>query len=232
MRNALCLEAFGTFFLSLAAAVSGEPLAVAAVLGALIYAGGPISGAHYNPAATLAWCVRGRHRWLPGVAYVLVQLTAALAAAAVAGLLAGHDPERTAAAARAIDDPVFEGVFPEALAEFLGTYLIAFVILMVATSRRTAGNGYAGLAIALAVFGAAVVFARQEPTFNPAVMLAASFRDVFAAFTAEGETFKALRTELAFVAKFTPRYLLLAVLQLAGAAAAAFTFRGLFPEER
>jgi len=102
MRNALCLEAFGTFFLCLAAAVAGEPLAVAAVLGALIYAGGPISGAHYNPAATLAWCVRGRHRWLPGVAYALVQLTAALAAAAVAGLLAGHDPERTAAAARAI----------------------------------------------------------------------------------------------------------------------------------
>ena len=56
MRNALCLEAFGTFFLCLAVAVAGEPLAVAAVLGALIYAGGPISGAHYNPAATLAWC--------------------------------------------------------------------------------------------------------------------------------------------------------------------------------
>ena len=91
MRNALCLEAFGTFFLCLAVAVAGEPLAVAAVLGALIYAGGPISGAHYNPAATLAWCVRGRHRWLPGVAYVLVQLTAALAAAAVAGLLAAAD---------------------------------------------------------------------------------------------------------------------------------------------
>ncbi|MEY4086303.1 MAG: hypothetical protein RLZZ405_491 [Verrucomicrobiota bacterium] len=232
MRNALCLEAFGTFFLCLAAAVAGEPLAVAAVLGALIYAGGPISGAHYNPASTLAWCVRGRHRWLPGVAYALVQLTAALAAAAVAGLLAGHDPERTAAAARAIDDPVFEGLFREGLVEFLGTYLIAFVILMVATSRRTAGNGYAGVAIALAVFGAAVVFARQEPTFNPAVMLAMSFRDVFAAFTAEGEQFKALRSELAFVAKFTPRYLLLAGSQFAGAAAAAGTFRGLFPEER
>jgi len=140
--------------------------------------------------------------------------------------------ERTAAAARAIDDPVFEGFFREGLAEFLGTYLMAFVILMVATSRRTAGNGYAGVAIALVVYGAAVVFARQAPTFNPAVMLAASFRDVFAAFTAEGEAFKALRSELAFVAKFTPRYLLLAVLQLAGAAAAAFTFRGLFPEER
>jgi len=41
-----------------------------------------------------------------------------------------------------------------------------------------------------------------------------------------------LRAELAFVAKFTPRYLLLVGLQLAGAAAAAFTFRGLFPEER
>lgn len=232
MRNALCFEAIGTFCLCLASAVAGEPLAVAAVLGALIYAGGPVSGAHYSPAATFAWCVRGRQRWLPGVAYALVQLTAALAAAAVAGLLAGHDPERTAAATRAIDDPVFEGVFREGLAEFLGTYLIAFVILMVATSRRTAGNGYAGVAIALAVYGAAAVFARQAPTFNPAVMLATSFRDVFAAFTAEGEQFKALRAELAFVAKFTPRYLLLVGLQFAGAAAAAGTFRGLFPEER
>lgn len=232
MRNALCLEALGTFFLCLAAAVAGEPMAVAAVLAALIYVGGPISGAHYNPASTLAWCVRGRQRWLAGAAYVLVQLSVALVAAAVAGLLAGHDPERTAAAARAIDDPILEGVVNEGVAEFLGTYLMAFVILMVATSRRTAGNGYFGLAIALVVYGAATVFAHQAPTFNPAVTLAMTFRDVFASFTAEGEQFKVLRAELAFVAKFTPRYLLLSGLQLAAAAAAGFTFRGLFPEER
>ena len=205
---------------------------MAAVLGALIYVGGPVSGAHYNPASTLAWCVRGRHRWLAGAAYVLVQLTAALAAAAVAGLLAGHDPERTAAATGALDDPVLKGFVNEGVAEFLGTFLMAFVILMVATSRRTAGNGYHGLAIALVVFGAATVFAHQSPTFNPAVLLATTFRDVFAAFTAEGEQFKVLRAELAYVAKFTPRYLLLVGLQLAGAATAAFTFRGLFPEER
>lgn len=232
MRNALCLEAFGTFFLCLAAAVAGEPLAVAAVLCALVYVGGPVSGAHYNPASTMAWCVRGRHRWLAGVAYVLVQLTVALAAAAVAGLLAGHDPERTAAAVGAIDRPVFEGVFNEGVAEFLGTYLMAFVILMVATSRLTAGNGYFGLVIALAVYGASAVFAHEAPTFNPAVLLATTFRDVFAAFTAEGGQFKVLRSELAYVAKFCPRYLLLVALQLAAAAAAGFTFRGLFPEER
>lgn len=232
MRNALCLEALGTFFLCLAAAAVGEPMAVAAVLAALIYAGGPISGAHYNPASTMAWCVRGRQRWLAGAAYVLVQLSAALVAAAVAGLLIGHDPERTAAATRAIDDPIFEGAVNEGVAEFLGTYLMAFVILMVATSRRTAGNGYYGLAIALVVYGVSAVFVHQSPAFNPAVLLATTFRDVFAAFTAEGEQLKVLRNELAFVARFTPRYLVLVGVELAAAAAAGFTFRGLFPEER
>jgi aquaporin Z len=232
MRNKLCLEAFGTFFLCLAAGLSTDPLVVAGVLCALIYMAGAISGAHFNPASTLAWCTRGRHGWLAGVAYVLVQLLAALAAATVAGLLVGHDPERTAAAARAVDDPVFQGAFTEGVAEFLGTYFMAFVILMVATSRRTAGNGYFGFAIALAVYGAAAMFERQAPTFNPAVTLAVTLRDVFAAFTAEGKQVDVLKAELAFVGKFAPRYLCMVGLQLTAAAAAAFTFRGLFPEER
>jgi aquaporin Z len=232
MRNKLCLEGIATFFLCLAAGLTPDPLVVAGVLAALIYMGGAVSGAHYNPASTLAWCVRGRHGWLAGVAYALVQLLAALLAAAVAGLLVGHDPERTAAAAGALDDPVFAKAFNEGVAEFLGTFLMAFVILMVATSRRTAGNSYFGFAIALAVYGAAAMFEHQSPTFNPAVTLAVTLRDVFAAFTAEGKQLDVLKTELAFVAKFAPRYLCMVGLQLVAAAAAAFTFRGLFPEER
>jgi len=232
MRNKLCLEGIATFFLCGAAALTPDPLVVAGLLAALIYMGGAVSGAHYNPASTLAWCVRGRHGWLAGVAYVLVQLLAALLAAAVAGLLVGHDPERTAAAVRAVDDPVFAGAFNEGVAEFLGTFLMAFVILMVATSRRTAGNSYFGFAIALAVYGAGAMFERQAPTFNPAVTLAVTWRDVFASFTAEGKQFEVLKTELVFVAKFAPRYLCMVGLQLTAAALAAFTFRGLFPEER
>jgi len=232
MRNKLCLEGIATFFLCCGAALTPDPLVVAGLLAALIYMGGAVSGAHYNPAATLAWCVRGRHGWLAGVAYGLVQVLAALLAAAVAGLLVGHDPERTAAAARAVDDPVFAGAFNEGVAEFLGTFLLAFVILMVATSRRTAGNSYFGFAIALAVYGAASMFEHQSPTFNPAVTLAVTWRDVFASFTAEGKQFEVLKTELVFVAKFAPRYLCMVGLQLTAAALAAFTFRGLFPEER
>lgn len=232
MRNKLCIEGLATFFLCCAAGLSSDPLVVAGLLAALIYMGGAISGAHYNPASTLAWCVRGRHGWLAGVAYVLVQLLAAVLAAAVAGLLVGHDPERTAAAARAVDDPVFAGAFNEGVAEFLGTFLMAFVILMVATSRRTAGNSYFGFAIALAVYGAASMFEHQAPTFNPAVTLAVTWRDVFAAFTAEGKQLDVLKTELVFVGKFAPRYLCMVALQLVAAAAAAFAFRGLFPEER
>jgi aquaporin Z len=62
------VEFIGTFFLMLTigctgiAAASGviAPLAIGSVLMTMIYAGGHVSGAHYNPAVTLAVFLRGR----------------------------------------------------------------------------------------------------------------------------------------------------------------------------
>jgi glycerol uptake facilitator-like aquaporin len=59
------VEALGTFFLVFtvgAAALSGStytPLAAGSVLMVMVYAGGHISGGHYNPAVTMAALVRG-----------------------------------------------------------------------------------------------------------------------------------------------------------------------------
>ncbi|PAZ02090.1 MAG: hypothetical protein CAK89_07160 [Opitutia bacterium AMD-G3] len=147
MRPKLLIEGLATFFLCLACALVQGPLApliIGALLLALIYAGGPVSQAHYNPAVTLAFCVRRRQAWSAGAAYVGVQLLAALAAAVVAGLFHGHSEENSQHILEALQEPVLEGWLAGTAAEFLGTFLLALVILMVATSRRTIGNSYYG----------------------------------------------------------------------------------------
>jgi len=93
MRNKLLIEAVGTFFLCLAALVSSSALPVAALLCALIYMGAPVSLAHYNPAVSLAFRLRGRSGTRALWSYVAVQLAAAVLAAMAAGFLLGHDSE-------------------------------------------------------------------------------------------------------------------------------------------
>jgi aquaporin Z len=87
-------EAIGTFFLvfTVGAAVGGgsplAPLAIGAVLMVMVYAGGHLSGGHYNPAVTLAVLVRGRIKLRDAAAYWMVQLGAGvLAAMAVRDIL-------------------------------------------------------------------------------------------------------------------------------------------------
>src|ERR1700735_629901 len=85
-RAKYVVEAIGTFFLvfTVGAAVgSGSPvapLAIGAGLMVMVYAGGHVSGGHYNPAVTLAVLVRGRIKLRDAAAYWLVQLGAGLLA--------------------------------------------------------------------------------------------------------------------------------------------------------
>jgi aquaporin Z len=235
MRNKLLIEALGTFFLCLAVGLTQGPLApleVGAVLLALIYAGGFVSGAHYNPAVTLAFCLRGRHPWSAGLAYVGAQLGAALLAALVVGLMHGHSEENAQHIGEALKAPMLDGWIAILCAEVLGTFLLAFVILMVATSRQTVGNGYYGVAIAAAVVGLASVFGQVGANFNPAVELSAVLSGLCGAGNAEGSAALAFARELSLVAHSTPKLLLSFLAQGAGGAAAAWAFLGLFPEDR
>lgn len=235
MRVKLAFEALGTFFLCLAAMMTdgaGAPLMVAGLLCALIYMGGAVSGAHYNPAVTLAIRLRGRMPKGGLLAYVLTQLLAAAAAGTLAGLLADYDPERAAALAATMPASVFEGFLSLAVAETLGTGLLAFVILMVATSRLTAGNGYFGVAIALTVLGLSGAFSDASPFLNPAVTLAAQLKGPASAFGSEASVLADLGREWAFLAKAFPRTAGQLLCQLLGATLAARLFLGLFPEER
>lgn len=235
MRSKLLMEGLGTFFLCLSACLAQgplAPLAVAAILMALIYMGGALSGAHYNPAVTLSFWLRRRQTWSTALAYVGVQLLAALLAAVIAGLMHGHTEEGSQHILDTLKGPLFEGWLAGSFVELLGTFLLALVILMVATSRLTTGNSYFGLAIAAVVLGLSSVFAPFGASFNPAVLLSSNIEGVFSALNTEGTFVTAFSQEVSLLAHETPRALLSVCAQLAGGAMAAWTFLWLFPEDR
>ena len=89
-------EFIGTFFLvftiCLAAGegISIPPLAIGASLMVMVYMGGPVSGAHYNPAVSLGLLLRGKLVPADFIPYVIAQLAGAIVAAAISAWLLGH----------------------------------------------------------------------------------------------------------------------------------------------
>jgi aquaporin Z len=139
----------------------------------MIYAGGHISGAHFNPAVTIAVWLRGRCPASDVAPYIVSQvLGASVAAMAVLFLRPA-----AAAAATALSPDV-----PRAfIAEFLYTFALAYVVLNVATSKRTQGNSYYGLAIGFTVLtGAFAVGDISGGAFNPAVAVGAGILGLLA----------------------------------------------------
>ena len=130
-------EFIGTFFLVLTVGSTGiavgsgviPPLAIGSVLMVMIYAGGHVSGAHYNPAVTVGVFLRGRCAAADVVPYWVAQLAGAVAAAAIVLFL------KTAEAVR------LDAAVPAAVAaEFLFTFALVYVVLNVATAKSTDGN--------------------------------------------------------------------------------------------
>ena len=87
-------EFIGTFFLVLTVGLTGNPLAIGAALMVMIYAGGHISGAHYNPAVTLAVLLRGKISGAEAIIYMGVQLAGAIAAALIVIVFKGVPPKQ------------------------------------------------------------------------------------------------------------------------------------------
>ena len=167
LQQKLIAEFVGTFFLALTictAAVHGSagdyaPFAIAATLMVMIYGVGHISGAHFNPAVTVAVWLRGACEKDDVAPYIAVQIIAGALAALASELFA-----KTSVTALEMDSTQALG------AEFLYTFALVFVILNVATSEATEGNGYYGAAIALVVLaGALTVGEISGGSFNPAV---------------------------------------------------------------
>ena len=169
MQQKLTTEFIGTFFLSLTictAAVYGSagdyaPFGIAATLMVMIYAGGHISGAHYNPAVTVSIYLRGACEKEEVLPYIVSQVIAAVSAAIVVESLLFPD---------ALSPEMADLGTDAVVAELLFTFALAYVILNVATTESTSGNGYYGAAIALVVLaGAITVGSISLASFNPAV---------------------------------------------------------------
>jgi len=171
------VEFIGTFFLVLTIGMvvlggKGDfaSLGIAAVLMVMIYAGGHISGAHYNPAVTLAVLIRGRISTGEAIGYMIVQIIGGAIGALVV----------TYFMAEIIKNAVPQANnFKALIAEFLGTFALAYVVLNVATSKETAGNSYYGLAIGFTVLAMAYAFGSiSGGAFNPAVAVGISIMQI------------------------------------------------------
>jgi len=171
--NKYIVELIGTFFLVLTvgctviAPGAGDlaPLAIGASLMVMIFAGGHISGGHYNPAVTLGVWMRGKCDTKDIVPYWVAQLVGALLAAVIVKFFKGG------AAIPPANPPVLAAL----LAEFLFTFALVYVVLNTATAKGTEGNSFYGLAIGMTVMtGAFAVGNISGGAFNPAVALGIS----------------------------------------------------------
>src|SRR5256885_510714 len=136
--NKYIVEFIGTFFLVLtigcavipAAPGVLAPLAIGAGLMVMVFAGGHISGAHYNPAVTLAIFLRGKCPAGDVIPYWIAQIVGAIVAAFAAMFLVGKS-----------GTPMIITNVPAAfVAEFLFTFALAYVVLNVATAKGNANN--------------------------------------------------------------------------------------------
>jgi aquaporin Z len=171
--NKYVAEFIGTFFLvlTIGCSVIGHgagpfaPLAIGSALTVMIFAGGHISGGHFNPAVTLGVWLRGKCETKDVVPYMVFQVIGALLAAVVVKFLKGG-----AAVA-----PLQPATVPALLAEFLFTFALVYVVLNVATAKGTSGNSFYGMAIGFTVLvGAFSVGNISGGAFNPAVAVGIS----------------------------------------------------------
>jgi len=171
--NKYIAEFIGTFFLvlTIGCTVIGNgagalaPLAIGSALMVMIFAGGHISGGHFNPAVTLGVWFRGKCDAKDVAPYMTFQIIAGVLAAIAVKFLKGG----------ASVTPLQPATVPALLAEFLFTFALVYVVLNAATAKDTSGNSFYGLAIGFTVMvGAFSVGNISGGAFNPAVAVGIS----------------------------------------------------------
>jgi aquaporin Z len=164
------MEFIGTFFLifviGLCVIEPGAgvmaPLAIGTVLMVMVYAGGYISGGHYNPAVTLGVWMRVKSETKDVGSYMVAQVLGAVAASLLVLMLKTDSVVRAAT-------PDLGHVF---VAELIFTFALVYVVLTTATAKKTAGNSYYGLAIGFTLMAAAYSIGPISGcAINPAVAI-------------------------------------------------------------
>jgi aquaporin Z len=182
------------------------PFAIGLSLMIMVYAGGPISGGHYNPSVSLAAWLRGALPTKELVPYWAAQFAGAVLAAFLIYKFTA-EPLHVA--------PGASVTWMKALtAEIIFSFALSYVVLHTATTKATAGNSYFGLAIGMTVTtGAFAVGGISGGAFNPAVGLGPAIMEVVLGRAA---------TPMAWIYLVGP---------FVGAAVAAYTYKMQYPGE-
>ncbi|HKQ61554.1 MAG TPA: MIP/aquaporin family protein [Candidatus Polarisedimenticolaceae bacterium] len=168
----LLTEFVGTliFLFAIGLAVTGglalAPLIIGTALMVLVYMGGHVSGAHYNPAVSLAILLRGKLATRELLPYWCAQILGALVGSFLASVASAKSfaPTPGGSTAAAL------------LIELVFTFTLCLVVLHVATARATAGNSFYGAAIGMTIVVAAFAGGGiSGGAFNPAVAIGATF---------------------------------------------------------
>lgn len=163
------VECIGTFFLLFViglcviepgGAGGMAPLAIGTILMVMVYAGGHISGGHYNPAVTLGVWMRGKCDAKDVPFYMIAQILGAVLASLLvlkikgSGMIFAASPD----------------ILNALIVELVFTFALVYVVLNTATSAKTSGNSYYGLAIGFTLMAAAYsIGAVSGCAINPAV---------------------------------------------------------------
>lgn len=151
------VEGIGTFFLTLAVAMTAYPLSIGLMFAAMIYFGGHISGGHYNPAISLSLFLRKKLSSEHLGWYVVAQTVGAFIAAELFYVL--------------IQSPLSFPIQSELLTcivnEVLPTFVLCVVVLEVLTCNRFKVSELNGLIIGLTLTG----ISHFPGIFNPAILL-------------------------------------------------------------
>lgn len=146
---------------------------IACVLMVSIYALGSVSGAHFNPAVTLAVTLSNKFEGgaKGAVIYMIMQLLGGTFGAVVGFTLFGKTFNLA-------PSPEFNGTHA-AIVEILYTFMLCFVVLNVACTKASSGNQYYGLAIGFVIVaGGYAAGSVSGAAFNPAVALGVDLASV------------------------------------------------------
>jgi aquaporin Z len=182
------MEFIGTFFLTASISFNlinflrsdsvfemQAALGIGTCLVAVVYAGGHLSGAHYNPSITISVWVSRRNKitTLDAAIYIVVQIFAAFLAGMFQWAILSETFRITPASNVALLGAV--------VVEWFWTFLLDFVVLQTATTKPQAGNSFFGIAIGFTVLsGICSAGYVSGGALNPAILLGLNFSDAIA----------------------------------------------------
>ena len=158
------MEAVGAFFLVLVFGFTGNALAIGLTLMALVYIGSRVSGAHFNPAVSLAFFLKKRLSGADFIGYLIAQLFGAFIAAAAIFFLS--------TSVFYVEPPATTNLYQQAFAEVIFTYIFVLVMLTLTITKSFRKNHLSGLAVGL-TFGGMLMVATPVSggILNPATSL-------------------------------------------------------------